>query len=160
MNNELTVLLVVEAVLFALTMGLAGTKKHSVLGEYVGTAFHLLLLPVVAALPVLLAGQAAGFLWVACDVVAGTGLIWSSRSQTGPAEATYTPIRMAGHLFAAIWIALVSIHLGAIGTVIGFALAFLFAAYTLAAGRIPEKALAAPGLLMFAWLLLLSWLHP
>ncbi len=161
MNSTLMTLLVIEALLFALTMGLAGTKRHPVPGEYVGTAFHLLLLPVVAALPAVPSGQAAGFLWVACDVVASTGLIWSSRSQAGPMEATYTPIRMAGHLFAAIWIALVSIHLNAFGALTGFALAFCFAAYTLAAGRIPEKALAAPGLLMFAWLLLLAFhVHP
>lgn len=157
MSNGLAVLLVIEALLFALTMGLAGTRKYPVLGEYVGTAFHLLLLPVVAALPALPAGQASGFLWVGCDVVAGTGMIWSSRSQTGPAEATYTPIRMAGHLFAAVWVALVSLHLGAFGVFVGFALAFSFAIYTLAAGRIPEKALAVPGLLIFAWLLLLSF---
>ena len=152
MSNAFTVLLVVDALLFALTMGLAGTGKHPVVGEYVGTAFHLLLLPVVAALPTL----PAGLLWVGCDVVAGTGLIWSSR-HAGFAAATYTPIRMAGHLFAAIWVALVSLHLGAIGVFVGFALAFSFAAYTLAAGHIPEKALAAPGLLMFMWLLLLSF---
>lgn len=157
MNSALAVLLVIEAVLFALTMGLAGTKKHPILGEYVGTAFHLLLLPVVAALPVLQAGQAAGFVWVACDVVAGTGLIWSSRNHAELARATYTPIRMAGHLFAAIWIALVSVRLNAFDVFVGFALAFSFAGYTLAAGRIPEKALAAPGLLMFVWLLLLSF---
>lgn len=156
MSNALAVLLLVEALLFALTMGLAGTGKHPVLGEYVGTALHLLLLPVVAALPAPLAGQAAGFLWVGCDVIAGTGLIWSSR-HAGLADATYTPIRMAGHLFAAIWVALVSLHLGAFGVFLGFALAFSFAAYTLAAGRIPKKALAVPGLLMFAWLLLLSF---
>ena len=157
MNDALAVLLVTEAVLFALTMGLAGTKKHPILGEYVGTAFHLLLLPVIAAMPAPLAGQAAGFLWVACDVIAGIGLIWSSRDHAEPAEATYTPIRMAGHLFAAIWVALVSLHLNALGVFVGFALAFSFAGYTLAAGRIPEKALAAPGLLMFMWLLLLSF---
>ncbi len=156
MSNALAVLLVIEALLFALTMGLAGTGKHPVAGEYVGTAFHLLLLPVVAALPTLPAGQAAGFLWVGCDVVAGTGLIWSSR-HAGLADAIYTPVRMAGHLFAAIWVTLVSLHLGAFGVFVGFALAFSFAAYTLAAGRIPEKALAVPGLLMFAWLLLLSF---
>ena len=156
MSNALAVLLVIDALLFALTMGLTGTGKHPVLGEYVGTAFHLLLLPVVAALPALLEGQAAGFLWVGCDVVAGTGLIWSS-GHAGLAAATYTPVRMAGHLFAAIWAALVSLHLGATGVLVGFALAISFAAYTLAAGRIPEKALAAPGLLMFAWLLMLSF---
>lgn len=156
MSNALVVLLVIEALLFALTMGFAGTGKHPVLGEYVGTVFHLLLLPVIAALPALPAGQAAGFLWVGCDVIAGTGLIWSQR-HAGLMGATYTPIRMAGHLFAAVWVALVSINLNAIGVSVGIALAFGFAAYTLAAGRIPEKALAVPGLLMFVWLLLLSF---
>lgn len=156
MSSALAVLLVVQALLFVLTIGFVGTKRHPVLGEYVGMVFHLLLLPVVAILPAVLVGQAAGFLWVGCDVIAGTGLIWSSR-HAGLAEATYTPIRMAGHLFAAIWIALVSTHLNAIGVFVGFALALAFAAYTLAAGRVPEKALAVPGLLMFVWLLLLSF---
>ena len=36
-------------------------------------------------------------------------------------------------------------------------LALGFAGYTLAGGRLPEQALAVPGALMAAWLLLLAW---
>lgn len=156
MADLLAALLVVETVLFVLTMGLANATRTRVAGEYVGTGFHLLLLAVVAALPIGTVGQGAGLAWVVCDVVASTGLIWKARDQTESRTAIFTPVRMAGHLFAAVWVALVSAALGGAALPVGAALAFGFAVFTLAAGRLPSKVLALPGLLMVVWLLLLA----
>lgn len=156
MADPLALLLVVETALFVLTMALAARNRTRVAGEYVGTGFHLLLLPVIAALPVGTIGQGAGLAWVVCDVVAGMGLIWTARGPAELATAVFAPIRMAGHLFAAVWIALVSRWLGGAALPVGAALALGFSAYTLAAGRLPPKALALPGVLLIAWLLLLA----
>ena len=156
MAEHLALLLVAETVLFVLTMALANRDTTRVVGEYVGTGFHVLLLPVIAALPIGTVGQGAGLAWVVCDVVASTGLIWTARDQAEIGTAVFTPVRMAGHLFAAAWVALVSATLGTLELVVGLALALGFAAYTLAAGRLPQKALALPGVLMVAWLLMLA----
>lgn len=156
MTETLAPLLLLETALFIATMALARNKERPAPGEYVGTLFHLLLLPVVAAVPAAAAGQASGFLWIACDVVAGIGVIWY-RDRIASATPVFLPVRMAGHLFAAIWVAGVSLHLGWAGMAVGALLALGFAGYTLAGGRLPEKALAVPGALMVAWLLLLAW---
>lgn len=102
-------------------------------------------------------GQAAGFIWVACDVMTSTVTIWNSRNHANDPGSLFLPVRMAGHLFAALWITSVSLRLNPIGTVLGIALALGFAGYSLAGGRLSEKFLAMPGLLMVAWLLLLAW---
>ena len=156
MHNELGLLLMLEAFLFVLTMGLAPNQRSAAAGEYIGTGFHLLLMPVISMLAAPFVGIAAGFIWVTCDVIASTGLIWN-RGSSATSRVVLTPTRMAGHLFAAIWIASVSMQLNIFGLSIGFALALSFAAYTLAGGRLPDKFLAAPGVLMLTWLLLLSW---
>lgn len=157
MHSHLAILIVAEAFLFMLTMGLAASKRTALLGEYVGTAFHLLLLAIIANVLASVVGLASGFFWVVCDVIASTGLIWDQRRRPHGPASTWLSIRMAGHLFAAIWVVSVSLQLGTTGIVIGIALAFGFAGYTLAGGRLPEKALAVPGVLMMTWLLLLAW---
>lgn len=156
MTDLLAPLAIVETLLFALTMVLANRPTSRLAGEYAGTAFHLLLLPIIGALPTAPVGQAVGVAWVACDVVAGIGLIWTAAQHPDVGTAIFTAVRMAGHLFAAIWIALASVALGPLGLIVGIALAFGFAAYTLAAGRLPEKVLAVPGVLMIVWLLLIA----
>ena len=148
---------VAAACLFVVTMALANRPTTMIAGEYVGTSFHFLLLPLIAAVPLGVVGQGTGLAWVVCDVIAGTGLIWTASSGGEvAAKPVFAAVRMAGHLFAAIWIAMTSWRLDAVGLTIGALLAFSFAAYTLAAGRMPEKALAVPGLLMVGWLLLLA----
>ena len=157
MHNHLALLLVSEAILFVLTMALATNKSKALAGEYIGIGFHLLLLPVIASVAAPAVGIASGFLWVVCDVVASTGLIWNHDRFSEQAQAIFQPIRLAGHLFAALWIVAVSLQLGTVGLIVGSLLALGFAAYSLAAGRIPEKALALPGVLLLVWLLHLAW---
>lgn len=156
-NELLAALLVIETVLFALTMVLASRERTRVIGEYVGVVFHLLLLPVVAHLADPIVVQGAGLAWVVCDVVASIGLIWASPGQAETSQTAFTAVRLAGHLFAGVWIASASLPVGPVTSIVGFALALSFAAYTLAAGRLPQKALAVPGVLLAVWLLLLAW---
>ena len=156
MHNSLALLLLIEASLFLLTMGLALNERTQIVGEYVGIAFHLLLMPVIVGFPIAQVGQAAGLLWIACDVIASTGNIWNSRTCSANSTSVFLPIRMAGHLFAALWIVYLSLQLPALGLAVGVALALGFAGYTLAGGRISQKALGGPALLLFAWLLLLA----
>ena len=137
-------------------MALANVQRTRIAGEYVGTGFYLLLLPLVDALPGSLATKGAGLAWIACDVVAGVCAIWTTRDPSGPDSATYAAVRMAGHLFAAVWVATMSAALGAAGLVVGWPLALSFVAYTLAAGRLPQWTLALPGVLLAGWLLLVA----
>ncbi len=157
MHSHLAFLISCEALLFVLTMSLAASKRTALLGEYVGTGFHLLLMPIIAHVQAPFVAVIAGFLWVACDVIASTGLIWNGHSNSEDSSKTFLPVRMAGHLFAAIWIVFASYRMGLHIGILGSFLALGFVAYTLAAGRLPEKSLAVPGLLMLVWLLLLAW---
>ncbi len=157
MHNHLALLLVAEAILFVFTMVLATRESKALAGEYIGIGFHLLLLPVIVSIAAPGVGIASGFLWIVCDVVASTGLIWNHDRPSEQAHAVFNPIRMAGHIFAALWIVAVSLQLGTVGMIVGSLLALGFAAYSLAGGRIPEKALALPGVLLLVWLLLVAW---
>lgn len=149
-------LLIAETVLFVITMALASRDGTRVMGEYVGTFFHLLLIPVVAALPIGPIGMSMGLAWIVCDVVASIGMIWTAHGQVDTGTTIFTPVRMAGYLFAAVWIVLASMTLGPLELLVGSAVALGFAVFTLAAGRLPPKALALPGLFLVAWLLLLA----
>ena len=155
MHHPLAALVIVEIMLFALTMALALSSSLKVVGEYVGIAFHLLLMPLIFVVPASLPGQAAGLFWVGCDVVMSVATIWQSRDRPKFASQ-YVPVRMAGHLFAAVWIVSASIHAGMGTLVVGSLLGLGFALYTLAGGRLPEKALAPTGLLVVAWLALIA----
>lgn len=157
MPSDLVVpLLLVETVLFAVTMALTSRAPTRLAGEYVGVAFHLLLLPLVAELPGGEVVQGAGLIWVACDVVVSVGLIWTPRDQTQLGQTVFTGVRMAGHLFAGTWIVGASYPLGTTTAIVGTLLAIGFAGYTLAAGRLPQQVLAVPGVLLVGWLLLLA----
>ena len=156
-GTVLPILAVVAAALFAATMTLAAFSGTRIAGEYVGTGFHLLLLPMVDALPGSFTTKGAGLAWIACDVVAATGAIWRGREASKRDAASWNVVRMAGHLFAAIWIAAASAALGTVGLVTGWLLASTFAAFTLAAGRLPRWTMAVPGALMIGWLLLVAY---
>ena len=155
MANHLALFLVCEAILFVLTMALAANKQFVRWAEYSGTAFHLFLLGVVGTVAAPLIGVGSGLLWIASDVIASTGRLWNQSSQT--ADRVFVPIRMAGHLFAAIWIVSVSLQLGTVVATLGIVLALGFATCTLAGGRLPEKFLAVPGVLLLSWFLVLAW---
>lgn len=156
MLEPMVLVLGAETLLFVLTMALANREKTRLAGEYAGIAFHLLLLSVISSFPSGVAGQGSGIGWVVCDVVASVGLLWTARDQADVGRVVFKAVRMAGHLFAAVWITLVSVHLGGAALIVGAALALGFAIYTLAAGRLNEKTLAAPGLLLIIWFVLLA----
>ena len=155
-GTALSLLAIVAAALFVATMALAAFGRTRVAGEYVGTGFHLLLLPLVDALPGSLATKGAGLAWIACDVVAATGAIWAGREASQQSAAIWMAVRMAGHLFAAIWIATASSVLDAVGLSTSWLLALAFITYTLAAGRLPQWVLAVTGVLKIGWLLLVA----
>jgi len=156
MASHVAAVALVEALLFVLTMALVLGSRTKALGEYFGIAFHLVLLLLIVELPCGLPSQAAGCLWVVCDVIASVGSLWNRQNAGRLQTGVFTPIRMAGHLFASVWIIGVSLRLNTSGLIVGIVLAAGFAIYTLAAGRLPEKALFVPGLFMVLWLVLLA----
>lgn len=60
-----------------------------------------------------------------CDLVAIVVMIWMVRdhAEIGEAVATANAIRMAGHLFAAVWVLLASVGVGGAVMPVGVALA-------------------------------------
>ena len=89
-------------------------------------------------------------------MVAATGAIWTGRNAPEQSGATWNAVRMAGHLFSAIWIASASATFGTAGLSTAWLLALAFVTYTLAAGRLPPWTLAVPGALTVGWLLLVA----
>lgn len=70
--------------------------------------FHVLILGLLLNLPSGAAGRVAGAFWVVCDVAASVWILWNRSAPEQVQAAVFTPVRMAGHLFAAIWIISVS----------------------------------------------------
>ena len=152
-----SLLLYLEAALFLATMALVSLRPKWTVGEYVGILFHLLLLPVVAVETPPGAGQACGYLWVLCDVVAALGMLWNWRADETHAGSVFVPVRMAGHLFASVWVVVLSWSVGGFLRVDALLLAVAFSGYSLAAGRLPMKAQALGVPLMALWLVGLGW---
>lgn len=107
-------------------------------------AAHLLLFPLVAALPAPQWAKAAGYGWLVIDMATDIMALNSVP------DATYLPMRYGGHLAAALWIATASWRAGGAMRVVGTLLAFNLGGYSL----IPHASyllLIPTGFLLPAW---------
>jgi hypothetical protein len=117
-----------------------------------GILFHLSLLPVVSRLPVPDFARAAGYGWLTLDTACGVMLYY------GVAFDVAWPIRLAGHLFAAIWLISASVttrHWSI--RIVGVLTALWLASYTFFFFALPESYLGPPGVLTCVWLALVAW---
>lgn len=94
------------------------------LNGLLGVAPHLLLFPVVAALPAPRWAKAAGYGWLAIDI--STDIM----GLNGVPPLTYLSLRYGGHISAALWIASASWQAKGATRVVGWLLAFDLAIYS------------------------------
>ena len=115
-----------------------------------GVGSHLVLLPVVSAAGRAAWARACGYSWIAIDVILNVA------SVNGMALAAVTPLRLGGHILAALWIADAAISAAGIARVVGVVLAVLLAFHAFAAQRVPAWVLFIPFTLIPLWLVLLG----
>lgn len=123
-------------------------------GEYLGVFFHLSILFLVSRLEAAPWARAAGYGWVALDVLAGILMI------NDVAYDTAWAVRLGGHVLAGVWIVSSSLVSRAMPvTVVGVITGLWLAAYSFAGDVLPESFLRPAGILILVWFALLAIFH-
>ena len=116
----------------------------------VAAGAHLVLFPVVGTIAAPVWCRAAGFSWLAIDVILNIATL------NGVPMDTVMPLRLGGHILAGTWISLASRDLGGAAGAIGFVLGPLLILHAFLAQWLPPWAIFPPFLLIPLWLLLLA----
>ena len=124
----------------------------SELNALLGIAPHLVLFPVVAALPAPRWGRAAGYGWLVIDMATDV------MDLGGVAKLTYLSLRYGGHISAALWIASASWDAKGALRIVGWLLAFDLAIYSFIApfGSLTFLVLLPSLVLLPLWLALVG----
>ncbi|GHF16641.1 hypothetical protein GCM10017786_58190 [Amycolatopsis deserti] len=123
-------------------------------GEYVGVFFHLSILFLVSRLESAPWAKAAGYGWVALDVLAGILMI------NDVAYDTAWAVRLGGHVLAGVWIVASSLVSRAVPvSVVGVITGLWLAAYSFVGDVLPESFLRPAGILILVWFALLAIFH-
>jgi hypothetical protein len=123
-------------------------------GEYLGVFFHLSILFLVSRLEAAPWAKAAGYGWVALDVLAGILMI------NDVAYDTAWAVRLGGHVLAGVWIVSSSLVHGAWPVrVVGVITGLWLAAYSFVGDVLPESFLRPAGILILVWFALLAIFH-
>jgi hypothetical protein len=117
-----------------------------------GVAPHLLLFPIVAALPAPPWGRAAGYGWLVVDMATDIMAL------NGVAAPTFIAMRYGGHVSAALWIAVASWHTRGASRIIGLLLALDLGGYSFVAPFDPTHfvGLLPSFVLLPVWLVLVG----
>lgn len=149
-----------SAVLFAISLarffviprlGLSDTSwiAAELNGGLLPIAAHLLLFPIVAALPAPSWAKAAGYGWLVIDIAT------DSMALQGIADTIYLPMRYGGHVVAALWIAAASWQAKGAMRVVGILLALILGGYSFIPHG-PFWILIPTGFLIPVWLVLVG----
>jgi hypothetical protein len=123
-------------------------------GEYLGVFFHLSILFLVSRLEAAPWAKAAGYGWVALDVLAGILMI------NDVAYDTAWAVRLGGHVLAGVWIVSSSLVSRAMPvSVVGVITGLWLAAYSFVGDVLPESFLRPAGILILVWFALLAIFH-
>jgi hypothetical protein len=123
-------------------------------GEYLGVFFHLSILFLVSRLEAAPWAKAAGYGWVALDVLAGILMI------NDVAYDTAWAVRLGGHVLAGVWIVSSSlVHRAWPVRVVGVITGLWLAAYSFVGHVLPESFLRPAGILILVWFALLAIFH-
>lgn len=115
-------------------------------GEYLGVFFHLSILFLVARLDAASWAKAAGYGWVALDVLAGILMI-----NDIPYDVAWA-VRLGGHVLAGTWIVAASlVNRSRIVAVLGIVTGLWLAGYSFVGTVLPEEALRPAGICILAW---------
>lgn len=123
-------------------------------GEYLGVLFHLSILFLVSRLEAAPWAKAAGYGWVALDVLAGILMINAVEYDTAWA------VRLGGHVLAGVWIVASSLvsrswPVRVVGVITGIWLA----GYSFVGTLLAEEFLRPAGIMILAWFALLAIFH-
>jgi hypothetical protein len=119
-------------------------------GALIGVAPHLLLFPVVAALPAPSWARAAGWGWLVIDMTSDILAV------NGVPPTIYLPLRYGGHVSAALWIAASSWSARGALRPVGLLTAIDLGANSFLAPFVSFVALLPSGVLLPAWLVLVG----
>jgi hypothetical protein len=111
-------------------------------------AFHLLLFPVIAALPAPDWGRAAGYGWLVVDIAT------SVMTVNGVPFDTTTALRLGGHIAACLWVASAAWSTRGWTRGIGFALVVALGLYSFIAPYVPAPAIMPAMLLLTVWVVI------
>jgi hypothetical protein len=116
----------------------------------VAAGAHGVLFPVAGALSAPGWSRAAGYSWLAIDVMLNVATL------NGVSMETIMPLRLGGHVLAGLWIATASLELGGAAGAVGFVLGPLLIVHAFLAQWLPPWAIYPPFLLIPIWLLLVG----
>lgn len=152
---SLRILAIIPVVLFLPTLGAVFVGAPEWVNNLTGIFFHLSMVFVVARIPAPEWARASAYAWLTLDIACGVMLY------SGVEFETAWPIRLGGHLFAAIWMITISILIRSwwIRTV-GLVTAINLIAYTFFAFALPVTFLGPAGLLTCVWFGLIAWKAP
>lgn len=119
-------------------------------GGVLGVFSHLVLLPVVAALPAPAWARATGYAWITIDVMLNVATV------NGADVGLIAALRLGGHVSAATWMALAAWHMSGLVRAIGIPLAALLLIHAFASSWLPAWAIFIPFLLLPVWLALVG----
>jgi len=116
----------------------------------VAAAGHLVLFPVVAALPAPSWARAAGYAWLAFDSILNVATI------NGADPILVAALRLGGHPLAALWIASASAQAAGPVQPVGLALGLLLAVHAVSSPWIPMWVIFVPFMMIPLWLVLVG----
>lgn len=120
-------------------------------GEYLGVFFHLSVLFLVSRLDAAPWARAAGYGWVALDVLAGILMI-----NDIPYETAWA-VRLGGHVLAGVWIVASSlVSRSWLVRVVGVVAGVWLAGYSFVGTTVPEEFLSPAGIVTAVWFALLA----
>jgi hypothetical protein len=140
-------LFVALIVLFSLQ---ARAAVPALLIAVVAAGAHLVLFPVVAAMPAASWCRAAGYFWLAIDVALNVATL------NGVPMEIVMPIRLGGHVLAGIWIFTASRSLAGVARGLGLLLGVLLIAHAFLSPWLPPWAIFPPFVLIPIWLVLVG----
>jgi len=123
-------------------------------GEYLGVFFHLSILFLVSRLTAAPWAKAAGYSWVALDVLAGILMINAIEYDTAWA------VRLGGHVLAGVWIVASSLvsHSWPV-RLVGIVTGVWLAGYSFVGTVLAEEFLRPAGIMILVWFALLAIFH-
>ena len=111
-----------------------------------GVSSHLVLLPVVAALPAPGWVRASGYAWIAIDTMLNVA------SVNGADAAMVAALRLGGHVPAGLWMAVSALETGGAVAALGIPLGVVLAIHAFASPWIPAWVLFIPFVSIPVWL--------
>jgi hypothetical protein len=138
----------IGAALFTILIVLFNTMPSSLAIPIVGVAFHVVLFPVVAALPSNDWARAAGYGWLGLDIASNIMLL------NGVDENICTALRYGAHIPAIIWIIVGSIQADRLMQIVGILQALVMGSYSFVAPWAPKEMLYPAIILLIIWLIL------